>query len=1083
MKPVFRVFVSSTFADLRDERNALQRGAFLNLEQYCEERGARFQAIDLRWGVSSDASLDQRGMEICLQELDRSQRLSPRPNFLVLVGNRYGSQPAPYEIEWREFSEIYEELPPSEKNLLNRWYQRDDNSLPASAVLQARTGRYENDDKWYEEEKKIRDAFLMGITSLGWPSDDGRRNKYEHSATHQEITAGALAPDSTDGQVFVYQRKILLGPYSQNAPKYQDLDGKNQIDGLLTKLREVVPPSNIRTLNSLWFMGKPRYSLAKFSAQVEADLKEVIDKELERLRSIGQIQLERQAHEAFGEERRKNYTGRRSQLDECIERVQSVEHAAPLILSGESGSGKTAFMAQLSFELANQQGTRVITRYVGATPASSDVDNLLLTIASELREDDDSFDRLEISRAADTSRRIFEHLESESESYTSVILIDALDQLEGSDHPNAISWIPDRLPNNVRLIVSVLERPGEMSGRACDRLLERFSDDAIMAIEPLGSQDWEALLNLWLADEDRQLTQQQFNGIIDRAKSVALPLYLKLAFEDSLRWRSYQPASETYEPLPYDIRGLIAHRFDDLGREANHGATLVSLTLGWLAAAHRGLTEPELLQLLARNDDFYDELLSSARHPLPGITTERRRIPIILWSRLVSDLAGYLTQRSVDDEQAYIFYHRLVGEVAAERHLTALSHQAIGEYFQEQPFAFGPTPNLRKLTEEAEQHLASSNWSALSALLLDKDYIPTMKAARRFEAAILMFARCYSSLRAGTVRQYEQHLPEALLSYILNEENSQESVDIEYIHALLVYRQDLSFYRSFLEMVDSQESPPKATPSTHYPRLRAEFRRSLADRVRRDGDLARAASIFEQLHEGFAARESISNEELRQLSILEYDLGYIAYLRGEFEESSEWMLKSIDSAEQAKHWYGYWHTKCSEAVHRFRVDHANGDEVLTNSSHAQDYFAQYSESRCQRGVLNTLSDRFDVYFAREDADDCEETFRQLSQAPWLVDNESEGDLLPRRAQLASLRGDHDRAIDLYQRHLASFDGEDTNALESYARKWVELGDIYRRANRTDESGEAYKRALAMRDEPGNRLYKTWAQAGLNKLGA
>ncbi len=193
------------------------------------------------------------------------------------------------------------------------------------------------------------------------------------------------------------------------------------------------------------------------------------------------------------------------------------------------------------------------------------------------------------------------------------------------------------------------------------------------------------------------------------------------------------------------------------------------------------------------------------------------------------------------------------------------------------------------------------------------------------------------------------------------------------------------------------------------------------------------------------------------------------------------MRKSIDSAGRAEHWYGYWHTKCSEAVHRFRVDHANGDEVLNISEEAQNYFTQQSESRFQRGVVNTLSHKFDVYYAGEDADGCEAVFRELRQAPWLIENESEGALLPREAQLASLCGGHDRAIALFQSHLASFEGHDSNALESFACKWVELGDIYRRANRSHESREAYENALAMQDEPGNGLYKTWAQSGLNAL--
>ena len=91
----FRVFVSSTFDDLKEERKALQERVYPKLEQFCLELGSRFQAIDLRWGVREEASLDQRTMEICLAEIERCQRTSPRSNFIVLLGQRYGCVPEP----------------------------------------------------------------------------------------------------------------------------------------------------------------------------------------------------------------------------------------------------------------------------------------------------------------------------------------------------------------------------------------------------------------------------------------------------------------------------------------------------------------------------------------------------------------------------------------------------------------------------------------------------------------------------------------------------------------------------------------------------------------------------------------------------------------------------------------------------------------------------------------------------------------------------------------------------------------------------------------------------------------------------
>jgi len=54
--------VSSTFEDFKAERNALQQYVFPRLAELCASRNARFQAIDLRWGVSEEAGLDQRAI-------------------------------------------------------------------------------------------------------------------------------------------------------------------------------------------------------------------------------------------------------------------------------------------------------------------------------------------------------------------------------------------------------------------------------------------------------------------------------------------------------------------------------------------------------------------------------------------------------------------------------------------------------------------------------------------------------------------------------------------------------------------------------------------------------------------------------------------------------------------------------------------------------------------------------------------------------------------------------------------------------------------------------------------------------------
>ena len=80
----FRLFISSTFADMAHERRVLHDGVFPKLRDLCASHGAQFQAVDLRWGVNEDSQLDHKTMDICLGEIERCQRLSPKPNFLVL---------------------------------------------------------------------------------------------------------------------------------------------------------------------------------------------------------------------------------------------------------------------------------------------------------------------------------------------------------------------------------------------------------------------------------------------------------------------------------------------------------------------------------------------------------------------------------------------------------------------------------------------------------------------------------------------------------------------------------------------------------------------------------------------------------------------------------------------------------------------------------------------------------------------------------------------------------------------------------------------------------------------------------------
>lgn len=80
-----RVFISSTFKDMQDERDILVKKVFPRLRVEAEKRGMTFSYVDLRWGVVPNAT-PKEIIDICLSEIENCN-----PFFIGLIGHNYGS--------------------------------------------------------------------------------------------------------------------------------------------------------------------------------------------------------------------------------------------------------------------------------------------------------------------------------------------------------------------------------------------------------------------------------------------------------------------------------------------------------------------------------------------------------------------------------------------------------------------------------------------------------------------------------------------------------------------------------------------------------------------------------------------------------------------------------------------------------------------------------------------------------------------------------------------------------------------------------------------------------------------------------
>ena len=91
-----RVFLSSTFKDMHQERDYLLKHVFPTIRERCAERGVGFTEIDLRWGVTEEESKNGTTVAICLSEIDRCRGFPPF--FIGFLGERYGWIPTAEDL-------------------------------------------------------------------------------------------------------------------------------------------------------------------------------------------------------------------------------------------------------------------------------------------------------------------------------------------------------------------------------------------------------------------------------------------------------------------------------------------------------------------------------------------------------------------------------------------------------------------------------------------------------------------------------------------------------------------------------------------------------------------------------------------------------------------------------------------------------------------------------------------------------------------------------------------------------------------------------------------------------------------------
>lgn len=327
------------------------------------------------------------------------------------------------------------------------------------------------------------------------------------------------------------------------------------------------------------------------------------------------------------------------------------------------------------FQLVANSGGKTIcaVRYIGYTPKSSDIRQILLTLCNQLLhtlgqpKNDIPYD------CKDLQRYFYDLLQSVPKSLRVVIFLDSLEKLIPEYNAHYLSWLPTNINANIKIIVSVHPTKHKILDRLRDEIVKDLS--YMIGVTQMVQKDAEGLLQYTLGLHGRRLTSIQQNVFMSKFSECSLAMFVQLMIHRAKCIKSYETTK--IEDVPCNIDQAINKLFDEL--EAKHSRVLVGRALGYLVASVTGLSDCEMEDLLSLDDDVLNSVFIGYHPPV-------RRIPFEKWLKLKADIEPFLTHREADGITVYLWTHELFESVVKERYLkngkaVKAMHSMLADYF------------------------------------------------------------------------------------------------------------------------------------------------------------------------------------------------------------------------------------------------------------------------------------------------------------------------------------------------------------------------------------------------------------------
>ena len=169
-------------------------------------------------------------------------------------------------------------------------------------------------------------------------------------------------------------------------------------------------------------------------------------------------------------------------------------------------------------------------------------------------------------------------LSQASERRPVVILLASLDELDSHASGQWLGWLQHRLPPYVHIILSLSD--------ASLRCYPELQPNTLLQIPLMTPSDGLKILNKWMEERSRTLTNEQWSVATQALSKCQLHLFLALTFSEVQHWTSFTNARETV--LGQTLLDAIALKLDRSEREL--GKKFVSRVLGYITLSMCSVT-------------------------------------------------------------------------------------------------------------------------------------------------------------------------------------------------------------------------------------------------------------------------------------------------------------------------------------------------------------------------------------------------------------------------------------------------------------------------------------------------------------